>query len=278
MRNIIGLLYRYNAVFVFIVLQVFAIMLLVSFNPYHRASYFNSSSTLIGSLKEITSAINEPFTAKEQNRQLRIENAELRNNLPNNFYSLKPEIVSINDTIYEQQYTYISAKVIDNSYTKTRNYILINAGRNKGIKQEMGVIGPNGLVGFVKDVSSRYALIIPIINPDFSTAVLVSKHNYPGSVRWKTNDFQIASVTQMSKTAPLDINDTIVTKGGRGRFPTGIPVGKVLSFEEIQGENDYQIDIELFTNFANLHHVYVIENKFQNEIDSIRTQIPSDDE
>lgn len=276
MRNIIHLLYKYNAVLVFIVLQVVCFALIFTYSSFHRSSYFNSSLTVVGWMKDLTHDINEPFKAMEENDQLREENALLNDKLPENYYRLEKNAVVINDTMYQQQFTYLPSQVIDNSYDRTQNYMLIDIGYDKGVKADMGVIGPNGIVGFVKDAGPKYSLVIPVINPNFHTAVKLKKNNYFGMIDWSGGDPRVAIINGLTKTAPVEIGDTVVTKGANGRFPEGLLVGVVKRAEEVAGRNDYDMEIELSTNFLNLHHAYVIVNKFKDEYMSIRDSIPQE--
>lgn len=278
MRNIIGLLYRYNAIFIFVALQVIALILLINFNPYQRTSYFNSSNLIVGGMKDITHSINEPFIAKKENRLLRSENAELRKQLPESFYPLENNLVKVNDSLYEEQYDYVEAQVIDFSYTRKRNYILLNVGRDKGVQEEMGVIGPNGVVGFVKDVSAKYALVVPLINPDFNTGVSIKTSNYSGIIAWDGDDYRFGALEELSKTSPINIGDSIITKGGKGRFPKGIQVGVIEDYEVVPGRNDYEIKVSLSTDFSNIRYAYVVVNRFQEELNDLRSLIPNDDE
>ena len=62
----------------------------------------------------------------------------------------------VNDTIYKQQYTFIEAKVINNSINRSNNYITINRGSMQGVAKGMGVICSSGLVGKVVFVGDAF--------------------------------------------------------------------------------------------------------------------------
>jgi rod shape-determining protein MreC len=212
----------------------------------------------------------------EENKQLRKENANLRNNELKNFYRSESGKVIINDSLFSQQYSYVPSQILDNSYNRQQNYILINVGTSKGIKPDMGVIGPDGIVGFVKDVSSNYALVIPILNRHFSTSVMLKRNNHFGLLEWEGNDPNTANIKGVINTVDIQEGDTIVTKSANGRFPEGITVGTVKSIEEVQGDPHFDVTINLSSDFKTLHTVYVIINHHKKEFNAIRNLI--DDE
>ncbi len=276
MRNIIHLLYRYNAVIVFVVLQVVAFAFIFTYSPFHRSSYFNSSLTVVGWMKDMTHKINEPFIAMDENEQLKKENKRLQDQLAHNYYHTDHETYEITDSLFEQQYSYMPAKVIDNSYNKVQNYILINIGKNQGVEDGMGVIGPDGIVGFVEDAGPKYSLVMPVINPNFSTPAKVKGKHYFGDLKWNKGNDKIARIDGLEKTNPVEIGDTIVTKGSTGRFPEGIGVGTVKKAKEVAGDEEYDMEVNLFTNYQSLYYVYVVVNYHQKDLDAIRAKI--DDE
>ena len=54
-----------------------------------------------------------------------------------------------------------------------------------------------------------------------------------------------------------------------GDFPEGIAVGYIEDFTSVQGSGFYNIRIRLATDFNNLNHVYVVDNHFKAEQDSL---------
>ena len=274
MRNIISLLYRYNSFLLFLVLEVIAFLFIINFSSYHRSSYFNSSAGVVAWFKNVKHSLNEPFVAIDENKKLRQDNAELFNLQIQNFYPLEARNVLIDDSMYFQQFTYIPAMVIDNSYNRQQNYILINAGTEKGVEKEMGVICSEGLVGFIKDVSAHYAIILPVLNKNFSTSVELKKNHHFGYITWDGDDYRVAQLNDLINTAPVEVGDTIVTRGAMGRFPQGILVGTVKHINKKEGDNHYQIDVELSTDFSNIHTTYTITNYFKTELNSLRENLP----
>jgi rod shape-determining protein MreC len=99
--------------------------------------------------------------------------------------------------------------------------------------------------------------------------------NHIGSLIWNTKSPEFVQLTDISKFAPVNIGDTIVTGGQSTIFPKGIPIGTVDSFSlDISGDT-YSINVKLFNDMADIGHVYVITNTDSDEIKSL--QLPIDE-
>src|SRR5690606_32604710 len=224
-------------------------------------------------MKDMTNSIAAPFEAQSQNKKLRKENAELLGKQLKNFYHAENHKVIINDTMYQQQYVYLPCLVIDNFYSRQKNYIVLNVGAKKGVIKEMGVIGPDGIIGFVKDVSNHYSLVIPVLHNDFSTPVRLKKSHHFGFISWDGSDPRVARLNDVTNTVPIEIGDSVVTKAASGRFLDGILVGTIKTIEKVPGKSHYELEINLSSDFTNLNHAYVITNFFRTELDNLTNSI-----
>jgi len=63
----------------------------------------------------------------------------------------------------------------------------------------------------------------------------------------------------------INEGDTIVTSGYSSIFPKGVMIGYVENISKPEGDNFYEIDLELSTNFNNLSFVYVVNNLRKDE-------------
>ena len=52
--------------------------------------------------------------------------------------------------------------MINSSFNKTKNYIVIDKGATEGIQPEMAVCSSEGVVGIIEKVSNRYARVLPL--------------------------------------------------------------------------------------------------------------------
>ncbi|WP_431199047.1 rod shape-determining protein MreC [Mucilaginibacter sp. P25] len=129
-------------------------------------------------------AFKEYLSLKETNDSLARENAKLRGQLKASMYVDTVEKHKVNDTVYKQQYTYIVAKVINNSFNKRSNYITINRGSRDGIQKDMGVITGTGVVGQVIAVTEHLAIIQSVLHKNTRFSAMLAGTKDIGSFVW----------------------------------------------------------------------------------------------
>ncbi|MDP1727618.1 MAG: rod shape-determining protein MreC [Bacteroidota bacterium] len=276
MRNLIFFLYKYYTFILFFSLELFSFIILYQYNNYQRASFLNYTGSVASGFYQTINNTTNYFSLRNINDSLMAENARLRAQMINAYYQSGFAQTSINDTVYKQQYSYISANVVNNSVTKRNNYITIDKGSLAGIKSDMGVIGSNGVVGIVTSVSAHYATIRSALNSNTKISCMLKKNNAFGSLEWNGDDPKFSSLKYVNKHVPITGNDEVVTSNYSTLFPEGIPVGKIYSHTLDAGDNFHLIKVELYTNFAMLKNVYVIRNIFKEEQQSLEGALKSD--
>lgn len=268
MKNLIQFFIRYSIFFLFLLLEATAFLLIVHNTGFQRIVFLSSANSVAARMYQSSESVFDFFKLKQANIKLNEENADLRNRI----VGLQNELIRIrnmqNDTAYipaENDLQYIPAKIINNSTNKYKNYITINKGERDGVAPGMGVIATDGVVGIVKTVSNKFAVIIPILNPEISINSKFKSNNYIGPVEWQGEDYRFANLMDIARHVHVYKGDSIVTSGLTSTFPEGIPVGTVEEF--YLGENDayYTIQIRLAVNFRTLSYVRIIRNNNQSE-------------
>lgn len=231
-----------------------------------KNAVFSSANSISGFFQKKLNTWFAYFSLAQENEELRNENLELRNLLNKN--QTKKSIEKINaDTSQTDslKYTYISARVINNSIYKKQNYITLNKGSADGIKKEFAVIGLKGIVGVVVAVSKNYSLVVSVLNNRFGISAKIKKNNQFGSVHWNKNDYRLANLMEIPNHIKVSKGDTIVTSGFSAIFPPGINIGTIDKINTNVSNNFYEILIKLSTDFKSLHHIYVVNNSMRNE-------------
>lgn len=277
MRNLLNFLLKYNHWFLFILLEVISFVLLFRFNNYQGSVFFTSSNALVGGVYELAGQVTGYFHLKETNEDLMQENVSLRLQTEALREALREYT---NDTtaierirqVALQEYDMYKAKVINNSLIYSDNYLTINKGREDGIREDMGVISGNGLVGIVYQASDHYSVVIPVLNSKSNISCKVKRSEYFGFLSWDGISSEYAIVRDMPRHSVISLGDTIVTSGHSAVFPTGVPVGIV---EDISDSNDglsYRVKVKLFTDYARLKDVCVIEKKGRHEQEELENR------
>lgn len=214
---------------------------------------------------EGVSYVTDYMNLKTTNHDLAYENAQLMNSLPGGLYDKAVQAIVVKDTLLIQQYSYIPAKVINNSTTRRNNYLTLNRGTTHGIQREMGVITGSGVVGIVKDVSEHYCTVMSLLHKNTRISAKFKHNNYFGSLVWDGTDAGVADLKDIARHVQLKKDDTIVTTNYSALFPENILVGTVLSFESKAGDNFYNIKVKLSANFSNITYVYIVNNILKKE-------------
>lgn len=269
MRNLIAFIKKFNYVFIFLLLEALAIILMVQTSYYQSSKIVSLNNSIVGGWYNNISSMGEYIGLRGENERLAQENAQLRAQLASSYIHYTDQEFIREDTVYKQRYAYQEADVIKSTWTQLNNYIMINKGARHGIHPDMAVISPQGIVGVVVNVTRNFSTVMPVLHPESRNSVKFKRTNSNGSLEWDGVDYRYASVVDIPTTYKLFKNDTIITSGLSNDFPEGILVGYVTNFSTISGSGFYKIRIRLATEFNKLHHVYVVDNRFKREQDSL---------
>jgi rod shape-determining protein MreC len=264
MQQIIFFFIRNKNFLLFIVLFSISIFLTIQSHSYHKNNFVNSSNSITGGIYTIKSSITNYFNLREENEILIDENTRIRIQLES--YKSKVVNQNIDTNSILSKYYFVSAKVINNSFSKTKNKLTIDKGERDSIQLDLGVITSKGIVGIIDNVSNKYATIQSILNTNSQINAKLKNAKHFGSLVWNTEDPNVIQLIDIPRLAPVKIGDTIVTGGKSTIFPVGILIGAVIDFELTEDENSQNLNIQLFNDMTNLQHVYIINNLDSQEI------------
>ena len=270
MRRLFLLIYQYRAFFTFIVLEILSFWLVIGTSTFHNAAFFNTSNSVVASIFGLRQGVYQYFNLANENDNLAKENAFLRDLITQNqaqVLNADSTLLSLADTAI--QYNYIPAKVINNSTQKTNNYLTVDKGSRDGLEPGMGAISSFGVVGVVKTVSNNYATLYSLLHGEMQVSSLLSRLGVFCTTKWDGLDPLYASLLYIPRHVELQVGDSITTSGYNAFFPEGIPIGQIKEFSIDENETFYKVIIELSTDFQSLSHVYIIQNFYRQEKDSV---------
>jgi rod shape-determining protein MreC len=271
MRNLIAFIRKYSFFFLFVGVEALAFYLILKNNHFQGSSFLNSTNKVAGGIYSKYSDLTEYVNLKEVNNDLSNENKLLRENQLGSFVKVFSENIIVKDTIYKRKYLYTKAKVINNSTNKQNNYLTLSIGFNNGVKNGMGVIGPSGIVGVVKDVSANYSSVVSVLHRESKISVKLKKSDYFGSMQWDGEDYRLTVLKDIPNHVLLTEGDTVVTSGYSSIFPEGLPTAIIKTFEVPEGENFYEIKMQLLNDFRQLTYVYVVKNNTSMEVKQLES-------
>jgi rod shape-determining protein MreC len=267
MQLLLDFLFRYRAFLLFFLLEFVCGWLIVRNNTYQSSSLFTSSNQLVAYALQTKSDIDNYFFLRQKNEDLAYQNKKLKEEI--DFLLAKTKINY--DSTFLPKYDYITAKVINNSLFRNRNYITIDKGTKDGVEIGMGVVNIKGVVGKVKASSDNYATVISLLHSDIQVASRIKKNGVIATTKWDMRDYQEALLLEVGRHVDLRVNDTIVASGYSEVYPENYPLGVVKEVSADKNNSFLDVKIRLFTDFSALNYVYVVKNKKQKEIDSLQT-------
>ncbi|MFV0365199.1 MAG: rod shape-determining protein MreC [Mangrovibacterium sp.] len=303
MKNLWKFLSRFSTFFVFLIFQFIAFGLMSRHTSLQSVRLVGSTIEVVGALHDVSSSWRDYFSLKSTNKELSQENARLHAELE--YYKERyqdthqVDISAIKEAILVAQndsstvdtngdfsasvfndtsrFHFVSARVVNNSFRRANNFITLNKGRSEGVSEEMGVIGPDGVVGIITSVSANYSLGPSLLNSRWSVSTKIKNSKYFGTLAWDGKDPQYAQLHEIPFHVELYRGDTLVTSGYSDVFPEGIPVAVIDTFTHVNGANFLNISAKLLTNFQNLSYVTIVANKDADEIKQLSNTSKNDE-
>jgi len=269
MRKVFLFLTRHYFFILFLFLESLSVFLIIQNNHFHRAHFLNSSNTVAGNILETWSGITGYFALKEKNENLAEENAALRNQVRQSLENYSSNPVLVKDSSFFRKYLFISAKVVNNSTGRRKNFITINRGKKQGVRPGMGVISGLGVVGIIRDVSDNFSTAMSVLHQDMRVPVVIRKFGENSILTWNGHDPSLAQLERIASHLALSKGDTIVTSAYSSVFPQGIMAGTIDGFEKISGNTFYEVSVKLSVNFNRLNYVQIVNNLMQEEQQSL---------
>jgi rod shape-determining protein MreC len=151
----------------------------------------------------------------------------------------------------------VAAQVIGTSGVDSSRVLLIDKGADYGLKPDMAVITPDGIVGKIRDVFPHTAQVLEIDDPSSGAGVILAStriraiiHGGPGG------SVEIGNLTADSRIKPGEI---VLTSGGDQVFPRGLKVGIIDSIAPDKDRQIYTlINVRPAVNLSQLEEVLII--------------------
>ncbi len=269
MNRLLQFLVRYKHVFLFLFLELGALLLVFSYSIHKKALSLSLATSIIGGTTETINGVYSYIDLKEKNQTLLLENAHLNQevlNLKQQFESYRAQNTFRLDSLERLFQTEIvtTAHILNRKNSLGKNYFIINKGKTSGIETNMGVMSEHSVVGSIMSVSDNYAIVIPIINPDFRLNCIESKTKTLASLCSELGSTAQVSLIDIPKHLDLHQGDTITTGRDSYIFPEGLLVGAIEQKNISKGRTD-TYSVKLFTDFNKLQNIYILKKHHNSE-------------
>lgn len=157
-------------------------------------------------------------------------------------------------------YTTVVADVINRDISNYSKTIVINVGKNDGIKENMTVIAAEGLVGYVISATATTSKVQTIADSSSNTSSLLSSSRDSIVCKGILDENNTIRAVYIPTEATISVDDTVETSGLGGIYPKGIYIGKVSKIINGTNLNDRYALVDTAVNFNKLETVLVITN------------------
>lgn len=204
--------------------------------------------------------------AAERNRALEQEVARLESEIIRlNEYRLENQRLSelLNyEQHVAQKYDFLTASVVARDPGNWFGTVTLNRGFNNGVRENMTVLTPEGLVGRVVSVSASTCEVLLITDPRSGVGALVQDTRTPGIVEGIAGGLGVARMIHISNDAPVKEGQAVMTSGLGSIYPKGIPIGEITGVHKESSGLFKSADILPYADLNRLEEVLIVKKVF----------------
>lgn len=156
-----------------------------------------------------------------------------------------------------KEFILLPAQVVGTDLLSKNELLTINKGSRQGLKRFMGVLHPQGVVGYVFRVNSHSAQVLSLLSPLSSLPSRNSRNRATGLLEAYKTNLLIFNYLDGPAWSKPKIGDQIVTIRS-DQFPPGFPVGVVSSLESSSKNLHPAIYVKPAVPFYSLEEVFVV--------------------
>lgn len=218
---------------------------------------------LIASLDQGVSSIWQRYVAlqgvQEENERLRqdIDWLKGQNNQMREAVAATERLTALLQFKEQALPTLIAAQVIGRDATNWYQSVVLNKGESDGIKPDMGVITPAGVVGRVVKTSSATSIVLLVTDPNNAIAGLIQRTRDEGIVEGTRQG--LAKLKYIPLLSSVRDGDRVVTSGLVGGFPRGLALGTITRIDKEEGALFQSAELSPEVDVSRLEEVLVIQ-------------------
>ena len=148
------------------------------------------------------------------------------------------------------------AQIAQKDVIPNKKSIQINIGSDYNIKVGQTVMGVNGLLGQVVEVSMYSSKVLLITDNDSNVPAKIARTGQQIIVKGRSQD-NMLEVSFLPNDSEITSGDLIVTSGQANRFIASLKIGRVVEVIRNEGERFSQAIIEPLENAENISEVVI---------------------
>ncbi len=131
--------------------------------------------------------------------------------------------------------------------------VSVNRGTRSGVKLQLPVVTPNGVVGKTVDASLITSKIQLISDPSFSMGAMLERS---GSAGILSGNGEICILEFLPLSSDVKPEDPVISSGQDGIFPEGYPIGRVSRI--IKSQLSLSAEVTPYQNLASLKEIVIL--------------------
>ena len=155
------------------------------------------------------------------------------------------------------------AKVIQVDVIPNKESIKINIGSNDKVIKGQTVMGANGLIGQIVEVSLYSSKVLLITDINSNVPAIITRTGKQVIIKGRSQD----NLLEIPFTDDTDIKsgDLIVTSGQAGRFIASLNIGRIVKIEMNTGERFAEVVVEPSEYIENINEVIVTPDEYKDK-------------
>lgn len=150
----------------------------------------------------------------------------------------------------------VAAQIVADAPGNYKWAVVIDKGRNDGIRRDMAVVSADGLVGKIIQADARQATVLLLIDPEAGSSAMTEEGSLTGLISGN-GEGEPLSFQFVEKDEEVTVGDRVFTSNF-SVFPRGIPIGYI---SEISGDirsTSFEISVSSYVDFKKLNVLQVI--------------------
>ena len=139
--------------------------------------------------------------------------------------------------------------------------MILNKGESDGVRVEMGVVTPAGVVGRIVKTNSASSVVLLVTDPNNAIAGVVQRTRDEGIVEGTSHGR--ARLKYIPLLSRVQAGDRVVTSGLTGAFPRGLAIGGLTQVEKSEGDLFQSAEIEPEVDLSKLDEVLIITAPYE---------------